>query len=149
MLYFLYICLWLSAFLLVEIKFIKRVSYTCIYLDSDCVGVCVEGICSDTCKYELSCTLGRTCQGGKCFYPSTDNTACPSDGQICHHGVCKEGCQVNILWLVAMTYTASYWWLLYYELWLPTITYTVSPSSCCNLYCESWITEITYTVSHD
>ncbi|KAF6032719.1 hypothetical protein EB796_008967 [Bugula neritina] len=28
-------------FLLVEIKFIKRVSYTCIYLDTDCVGVCV------------------------------------------------------------------------------------------------------------
>ncbi|KAF6038612.1 hypothetical protein EB796_003083 [Bugula neritina] len=50
-------------FLLVEIKFIKRVSYTCIYLDTDCVGVCVGGLCSDTCKYELSCTLGRTCQG--------------------------------------------------------------------------------------
>ncbi|KAF6038534.1 hypothetical protein EB796_003155 [Bugula neritina] len=82
-------------FLLVEIKFIKRVSYTCIYLDTDCVGVCVEGLCSDTCKYELSCTLGRTCQGGRCFYQCTDNTACPSDGQICHHGVCKEGCQVS------------------------------------------------------
>ncbi|KAF6039468.1 hypothetical protein EB796_002226 [Bugula neritina] len=81
-------------FLLVEIKFIKRVSYTCIYLDTDCVGVCVGGLCSDTCKYELSCTLGRTRQGGRCFYPCTDNTACPSDGQICHHGACKESCQL-------------------------------------------------------
>jgi len=54
-----------------------------------------------------------------------------------------------VRWVVAMTYTASYWWLSYYELWLPTIIYTASPSSCCNLCCESWLTEITYTVSHD